>query len=62
MSTRGPSNRFEVRLGRIRSPSGHARVTGFLKKSGSPPRAQATAFRPVTAAHERGELSAPGHG
>ncbi len=32
MSTRGPENRFEVRLGRIRSPSGHARVTGFLKK------------------------------
>lgn len=32
MVTRGPENRFEVRLGRMRSPSGHERVTGFLKK------------------------------
>lgn len=32
MSTRGPDEAFEVRLGRIRSPSGQARVTGFLKK------------------------------
>jgi type IV secretory pathway VirD2 relaxase len=32
MRTRGPDNRFEVRLGRIRSHSGHERVTGFLKK------------------------------
>ena len=34
MATRGPDNRFEVRLGRIRSPSGHQRVTGFLKNVG----------------------------
>lgn len=34
MSTRGQENRFEVRLGRIRSPSGHTRVTGFLKNVG----------------------------
>ncbi len=34
MRTRGPDNRFEVRLGRIRSHSGHERVTGFLKKVG----------------------------
>lgn len=32
MRTRGPDNRFEVRLGRIRSHSGHERVTRFLKK------------------------------
>jgi len=32
MRTHGPENRFEVRLGRMRSPSGHERVTGFLKK------------------------------
>lgn len=34
MVTRGPENRFEVRLGRMRSPPGHERVTGFLKKVG----------------------------
>lgn len=34
MATRGSDNRFEVRLGRIRSTSGHERVTGFLKKVG----------------------------
>ena len=34
MVTRGPENRFEVRLGRMRSPSGHERVTGFVKKVG----------------------------
>lgn len=34
MSTRNPENRFEVRLGRIRSASSHKRVTGFLKKVG----------------------------
>lgn len=34
MVTRGPESRFEVRLGRMRSPSGHERVTGFLKKIG----------------------------
>lgn len=34
MTTQGPDSRFEVKLGRIRSPSGHSRVTGFLKSVG----------------------------
>jgi len=34
MSTRGQQDRFEVRLGHIRSPSGQERVTGFLKSVG----------------------------
>ena len=34
MSARDTDNRFEVRLGRIRSASGQERVTGFLKSVG----------------------------